>query len=69
MTYGNSICPATNICFLPLHTITNSATSPYRGPKVKRTLEISWTTPYNRATHTNQVCDVLSQKIWTLHAG
>lgn len=55
MIQGNSICPATNICFLLLHTITNSATSPYRGPRVKKTLEISWTAPYNRATRTNQV--------------
>lgn len=55
MTQGNSICPATNICFLPLHTITDSATSPYRGSRVEKTLEFSWTAPYNRATHTYQV--------------
>jgi hypothetical protein len=55
MTKSESICPATNICFLPLHTITDSATSPYRAPRVKKTLKMSWTAPYTGATHTNQV--------------
>jgi hypothetical protein len=50
-----NIFPATNICFLSLHTITDYSTSPYRGPRVKKTLEISWTAPYNRTTHTSQV--------------